>query len=86
MIHAKQQIKELEEELQDMNQQYLEALKERDTAKERIEEGKKTLSQFEAVVKKEVDKCMAQERKQKKDLEKKYETLKRDYDMLEETR
>ena len=73
LIHAKQQIKELEEELQDMNQQYLEALKERDTARERIEEGKKTMSQFEATVKREVDKCMAKERKEKKELEKKLE-------------
>ena len=65
LIHAKKQIKDLEEELQDQNQQYLQAIKERDEGAEKLKNAKESMSRFDALVKAQVDRAMAAERKDK---------------------
>jgi len=61
-VHARAEIADLQEELQEKNNLYLNAIKERDTGVEKLNNAKESLNRFEALVKQQVDKAMEKER------------------------
>ena len=82
LIHAKKQIKDLEEELLDQNQQYLSAIKERDAGTEKLKNAKESMSRFDALVKTQVERAMATERKEYERLKKQLQDKDTDIEML----
>lgn len=86
LIHAKKQIKDLEEELQDQNQQYLAAIKERDAGAEKLKNAKESMSRFDALVKAQVERAMAAERKEYSLLQKKMQEKDTELDMLRQAK
>ena len=54
----------MQEELQEKNNLYLNAIKERDAGAEKLNNAKESLNRFEALVKQQVDRAMDKERKQ----------------------
>ena len=62
LVHAKAEIADLQEELQEKNNLYLNAIKERDTGVEKLNNAKESLNRFEALVKQQVDRAMEKER------------------------
>ena len=51
LVHAKQQITDLQEELQEQNNLYLNVIKERDSCLEKLNNAKESLNRFESLVK-----------------------------------
>jgi len=86
LVHAKSQIAILEEELQEQNTQYLNAIKERDAGAEKLRNAKESLSRFEALVKQSVDRAMAEERKANAGVRAREAELQQKVTMLEEAR
>ena len=64
LVHARAEIADLQEELQEKNNLYLNAIKERDAGAEKLNNAKESLNRFEALVKQQVDRAMDKERKQ----------------------
>lgn len=69
LVHARAEIADLQEELQEKNNLYLNAIKERDTGAEKLNNAKESLNRFEALVKQQVDRAMDKERKQHSQIE-----------------
>lgn len=86
MIHSKKQIKDLEEELQDQNQQYLEAIKDRDVGAEKLRNAKESMGRFDDLVKVQADKVIAVDREQKEKLEKKLADKETEIVMLKQSK
>lgn len=63
-MHARAEVGDLQEELQEKNNLYLNAIKERDAGAEKLNNAKESLNRFEALVKQQVDRAMDKERKQ----------------------
>ena len=63
LVHARAEIADLQEELQEKNNLYLNAIKERDAGAEKLNNAKESLNRFEALVKQQVDRAMDKERK-----------------------
>jgi Ca2+-binding EF-hand superfamily protein len=76
LVHARAEIGDLQEELQEKNNLYLNAIKERDAGAERLNNAKESLNRFEALVKQQVDRATDKERKQ-------HETVRAEKDRLE---
>jgi uncharacterized protein Yka (UPF0111/DUF47 family) len=51
LVHAKTQISDLQDELREQNNLYLNAIKERDSGIEKLNSAKESLNRFEALVK-----------------------------------
>ena len=62
LYRARAEIADLQEELQEKNNLYLTAIKERDAGTERLTNAKDSLNRYEALIKQQVDKAMARER------------------------
>jgi chromosome segregation ATPase len=62
LVHARAEIADLQEELQEKNNLYLNAIRERDAGIEKLNNAKKSILDFEQVVKRQVDKAMDKER------------------------
>jgi hypothetical protein len=61
-VHARAEIADLQEELQEKNNLYLNAIKERDAGVEKLNNAKESLNRFEALVTQQVDRAMTKER------------------------
>lgn len=68
-MHARAEIADLQEELQEKSNLYLNAIKDRDAGAEKLSHAKESLSRFEALVKQQVDRAMEKERKQHRELQ-----------------
>jgi len=62
LVHARAEIADLQEELQEKNNLYLNAIKERDAGVEKLNNAKESLNRFEALVTQQVDRAMTKER------------------------
>jgi len=62
LVHARAEIADLQEELQEKNNLYLNAIKERDAGTEKLNNAKESLNRFEALVTQQVDRAMKKER------------------------
>jgi hypothetical protein len=62
LYRARAEISDLQEELQEKNNLYLTAIKERDAGTEKLTNAKDSLNRYEALIKQQVDKAMARER------------------------
>lgn len=62
LVHARAEIADLQEELQEKNNLYLNAIKERDGGVEKLNNAKESLNRFEALVTQQVDRAMTKER------------------------
>ena len=62
LVHARAQISDLEEELQEKNNLYLAAIKDRDAGAAQLSNAKESLQRFDALVKEQVQRAMGQER------------------------
>ena len=62
LVHARAEIADLQEELQEKNNLYLNAIKERDAGVEKLNNAKESLNRFEALVTQQVDRAMMKER------------------------
>ena len=61
---------------------YLEAIKERDAGTEKLKNAKESIGRFDALVKAQVERAMAAERKEKVLIERKLEKSESDNEML----
>lgn len=64
LVHARAEIADLQEELQEKNNLCLNAIRERDAGVEKLNNAKQSILDFQQVVKRQVDKAMEKERAQ----------------------
>ena len=79
LVQARAEIADLQEDLQEKNNMYMNAIKERDAGVESITNAKESLNRFEARVKQQVDRAMAKEREQHRKAADRLAKLEEDY-------
>jgi len=84
LVQARAEIADLQEDLQEKNNMYMNAIKERDAGVESLTNAKESLNRFEALVKQQVERAMEKERQQHHKVQEQLKTLERKYKLVED--